>query len=72
MPLLKGDSQSVIGSNIRELMNTGREQKQAVAIALDVSRRSKSKAPVHKNLKHFLHPRKDGKPHGTPKDDNEG
>lgn len=37
MPLLKGKGN--IGRNIRELRATGRPQKQAVAIALDVSRK---------------------------------
>ena len=34
MPLKSGDSKKVISSNIKELMTTGRPQKQAVAIAL--------------------------------------
>lgn len=33
MPLLKGKSKSVISQNIRELMNSGRPQAQAIAIA---------------------------------------
>jgi hypothetical protein len=41
MPLKSGKKN--IGSNIRELMGTGRPQKQAVAIALDVARRSRRK-----------------------------
>ena len=35
MPLKRGHSKSVLGWNIRELMRSGRPQKQAVAIALD-------------------------------------
>ena len=34
MPLQKGSSQQAIGSNIKELMESGHPQKQAVAIAL--------------------------------------
>lgn len=43
MPLKKGSSDKVVSSNIRELIDAGRPQKQAVAIALDVARR-KAKA----------------------------
>jgi len=42
MPLKKGSSQKTISSNIRELMDTGRPQKQAVAIALNVAREARA------------------------------
>lgn len=47
MPLKKGSSRKVIGSNIKELMHTGKyPQKQAIAIAFSEARRSsKGKAP---------------------------
>ena len=41
MPLLSGKKN--IGKNIRELKGTGRPQKQAVAIALDVARKGGAK-----------------------------
>ena len=43
MPLKKGYSKKSIGSNIKAEMESGKPQKQAVAIALDVARRAKSK-----------------------------
>ncbi len=35
MPLKKGRSKKVISSNIKELVDSGRSQKQSVAIALN-------------------------------------
>lgn len=42
MPLKKGSSQTTVGSNISELMHTGRPQKQAIAIALKTARETKA------------------------------
>lgn len=41
MPLMKGHSPKVVGSNIKELMKSGRPQKQAIAIALSNARKYK-------------------------------
>lgn len=41
MPLMKGHSQDVIHSNIRELMRSGKPQKQSIAIALSEARKHK-------------------------------
>lgn len=43
MPLKSGKSKKVVSSNIRELVKSGRPQRQAVAIALSNSRRKKKK-----------------------------
>lgn len=43
MPLLSGKSKQAVSSNIKELMATGRPQKQAVAIALSTARKPKKK-----------------------------
>lgn len=41
MPLMRGSSEKAKSSNIAELVHSGRPQDQAIAIALDVARRSK-------------------------------
>jgi hypothetical protein len=43
MPLLKGSSNSVVSQNIAELRRSGRDEKQAVAIALSKAGRKKDK-----------------------------
>jgi hypothetical protein len=43
MPLKDGDEKEAISWNIKELMATGRPQKQAVAIALDHARKTSGK-----------------------------
>ena len=42
MPLKSGKSRKAISNNIRELMESGRPQKQAVAIALDKAGKSRN------------------------------
>lgn len=48
MPLIKGKSKESISKNIKTEIAAGRPQKQAVAIALDVARRSGAKLPKAK------------------------
>jgi len=43
VPLKKGSSRKTISQNIRTEMAAGKPQKQAVAIALDVAKRSKKR-----------------------------
>jgi hypothetical protein len=43
MPLKKGKSQKAVSANVRELMASGRPQKQAVAIALKAAGKGGSK-----------------------------
>jgi hypothetical protein len=43
MPLDKSGSKKSVGKNIKTEMKAGRPRKQAIAIALDVQRRSKGK-----------------------------
>jgi hypothetical protein len=48
VPLKSGSSKKVISSNIGELMNSGRPQKQAVAIAYNNAGKSKKKVQKKK------------------------
>ena len=41
MPIKKGYSKKSVSANIRTEMKSGKPQKQAIAIALDVARRAK-------------------------------
>ena len=59
MPLKPGKGKKVISSNISELVQSGRKQKQAVAIALSQARKSgakipKPRKPVPNNLSNLM------------------
>lgn len=47
MPLKKGKSKATISANIRELMHSGRPQKQAIAIAMSEAGMSRRKRKRH-------------------------
>lgn len=52
MPLLTGSSKSIVGSNIRELRNSGKPEAQAVAIALGkAGKTAKGNTLAHKVAK---------------------
>ncbi len=51
MPLKKGSSQNTVSSNISELIHSGRPQKQAVAIALNVARSVRPKHATNGQVK---------------------
>ena len=43
MPLKRGKSKATVSANIRELRHSGRPQKQAIAIAMNVAGKSRKK-----------------------------
>lgn len=51
MPLKKGKSQKDVSTNIKTELASGKKQSQAVAIALDVARRSGAKIPKKSDKK---------------------
>ena len=48
MPLKSGRSSSAVTANIKELMRSGRSQKQAVAIALAKAGKARGRRPKRK------------------------
>ena len=46
MPLKKGKSEKIISENIRELRNTGRPERQSIAIAMSKAGKSRKKVPA--------------------------
>jgi hypothetical protein len=48
MPLSKGTSKKIIGSNIKEMEMSGHKKSQAIAAALNEARKSGAKIPKKK------------------------
>lgn len=63
MPLEKGSSREVVSENIREMVNAGHPQKQAVAAALNEARRSGADIPAP----HPKHAFDSARPAGRPR-----
>ena len=59
MPLKKGKSSKVIGSNIKEMEKSGHPKKQAIAASLNEARESGAKIPK-KGMSHVSKKRIDG------------
>lgn len=57
--VVKGAGRDVVASNTQTFKNRGLNEHDSVAAAIGVSKGR------HKNLGKFLHPRKDGKKHGS-------
>ena len=51
MPLKKGSSAPTVAKNVREMINSGRSQDQAVAAALNSAGKSKKKKKAKKSGK---------------------
>ena len=59
MPLSKGTTRATVSKNVREMMDSGYPQKQAVAAALDNQRRSRKSKRTSR--KAHRSPRKSGR-----------
>ncbi len=51
MPLAKGKSKKTVSKNIKEMVQSGHPQKQAVAAAINMARKSGAKIPKKSKTK---------------------
>lgn len=63
--LIHGATTDIMGSNTNSLRQAGQTELDATRAAIGLASQAASKQPRHSNLGKFLHPRKDGKPHGS-------
>jgi hypothetical protein len=65
-PLIKGEFRDAIDSNVSTLKQRGLNEADATKAAI---KKSKGYSNAHTRLGKYLHPRKDGKPHGSDYDE---
>lgn len=63
-PLVKGESRDIINTNVNTFKSRGLNELDATKQAI---RKAKPYNNAHERLGKYLHPRKDGKPHGSDK-----
>lgn len=63
--LLQGEAPSIVSSNTNGLRQSGLSELDAIKKAIGIAGTAKKKVSRHGNLGKFLHPRKDGRPHGS-------
>jgi hypothetical protein len=61
MPLKQGSDRDAISSNIKTEMAEGKPRKQAIAIALDMARRSEGKSGLKRKVKAWAKRQKQSK-----------
>lgn len=64
---MAGSDPNIVASNTNVFKNQGFSERDALRNALATAGPTKKRSNSHKNLGKFLHPRKDGKPHGSDK-----
>lgn len=65
--IIGGSDPSIISANMNAFKGAGHSEFEATRRAIHAARHGKPRKSTHKNLGKFLHPRKDGKKHGSDK-----
>lgn len=71
-PTFKGSHHSIINQNTKSHISQGKSELDATRAAIRSAGPEARPKSRHKNLGKFLHPRKDGKPHGNLSPDSDG